>query len=158
MLHENGWRVNYAVTRVSATGFEPGTAVTNPVRCHSATAPDVSYGEHKTNEYARQGANIIAGPQELLVLLTVRHRKLSSFGHSCRHYMLPKIILQGTVDGRPSRRRGRPRKSCKDNIKNGQASRCRHCCASHLTEIGGQSCQQISVGVPQIDLPGCHGY
>ena len=35
--------------------------------------------------------------------------------HVCHHDALPKIILQGSVDG--SRRRGRPRKSGKDNIK-----------------------------------------
>ena len=33
----------------------------------------------------------------------------------CRHDTLPKIILQGSMDGR--RRRGRSRKSWKDNIK-----------------------------------------
>ena len=35
--------------------------------------------------------------------------------HVCHHNTLPKIILQGTVDG--SRRRGRPRRSWKDNTK-----------------------------------------
>ena len=35
--------------------------------------------------------------------------------HVCRHDTLPKIILQGTVNG--SRGRGRSRKSWKDNIK-----------------------------------------
>ena len=58
--------------------------------------------------------SILAGRQELL-LSTVKRRKLSWFGHVCRHDTLPMIILQGTVDG--SRRRARPRKSWKDNIK-----------------------------------------
>ena len=61
-----------------------------------------------------QQANILAGRQELL-LVTVMRRKLSWFGHVCRHDTLPEIMLQGTVDG--WRRRGRPRKSWKDNIK-----------------------------------------
>jgi hypothetical protein len=74
----------------------------------------ISYREHKTNEYVWQQVSILAGPQELL-LSTVKRRKLSWFGHVCRHDALPKIILQGTVDGK--RRRGRPRKSWRDNIK-----------------------------------------
>ena len=41
---------------------------------------------------------IIAGRQELL-MLTVKRRKLSRFDHVCRHNTLPKIILQGTVNG-----------------------------------------------------------
>ena len=47
--------------------------------------------------------------------LTSKRRKLSWFGHVCRHDTLPKIILQGSVDGK--RRRGIPRKSSKDNIE-----------------------------------------
>ena len=44
------------------------------------------------------------------------HRKLSWFGHVCHHDTLPKkIILQGAMEG--SRRRGRPRKSWEDSIK-----------------------------------------
>ena len=46
---------------------------------------------------------------------TVKRRKLSWFGHVCRHDALPKIIAQRTVDG--WRHRGRPRKSWKHNIK-----------------------------------------
>ena len=30
-------------------------------------------------------------------VLTVKRRMLSSFDHVCRHYTLPKTILQGTV-------------------------------------------------------------
>ena len=56
--------------------------------------------------------------------------------HVCRLDMLPTIKQQQTVDG--SRRRGRPRKS-----RNGQASRCRHCCTSRMTEVDGQSLQRM---------------
>ena len=73
----------------------------------------ISYREHKTNEYVWQQVSILAGPQELL-LSTVKRRKLSWFGHICRPLTLPKIKLQGSVDGR--RRRVRPRKSWNDNI------------------------------------------
>ena len=45
----------------------------------------------------------------------VKHCKLSWFGHICRHDTLPKIILQGSVDGR--HRRCRPRKSWKNSIQ-----------------------------------------
>ena len=41
-----------------------------------------------------QQVTILAGPQEFL-LSTVKHRKLSWFGHVCRHDILPKIILDG---------------------------------------------------------------
>ena len=74
----------------------------------------ISYREHKTNEYVWQLVDILARRQELL-LSTVKRRKLSWLGHVCRHNTLPNIILQRRVDG--SRRRGIPRKSWKDNIK-----------------------------------------
>ena len=72
----------------------------------------ISYREHKTNEYVWQQVDILAKRKELLVS-TVKRCKLSWFGHVCRYDMLPKIILQETVD----RRRVRPRKSWKGNIK-----------------------------------------
>ena len=68
----------------------------------------------KTNDYVWQQVIILAGRQELL-LSTVKHRKLSRFSHVCRHDTLPKVILQEVKDG--IRRRGRPRKSCRNNIK-----------------------------------------
>ena len=74
----------------------------------------ISYREHKTNEYVWQQVDILVRRQELL-LSTFKRRRLSWFGHVCRHATLPKIILQGTVDG--SCCRGRPRKSWKGNIK-----------------------------------------
>ena len=74
----------------------------------------ISYTEYKTNDYVWQQVSILAEPQDLLLSPVKRH-EFSWFGHVCLHYTLPKIILQGSVDGR--RRRGRLRKSWKDNIK-----------------------------------------
>ena len=51
--------------------------------------------------------------QELLEI--VKTRKLKWFGHTTRHDGLAKDCLQGTVHG--GRKRGRPRKMWKDNIK-----------------------------------------
>ena len=60
--------------------------------------------------------------------------KVSWFGHVCRHDTMPKkkqwmvvvadedLVNQGRTISR-----------------NGHASRCRHCCASQITEIDGQS-------------------
>ena len=58
----------------------------------------ISYREHKTNEYVSQQVSNLAGLQELL-LSAVECRKLSWFGHVCRHDTAPKIILQSSVDG-----------------------------------------------------------
>ena len=49
-------------------------------------------------------------PRQTAGDFTVNRLKLSWFGHVRRHDTLPKIILQGTVDG-SSRHSGRPRKS-----------------------------------------------
>ena len=78
---------------------------------------NLSHREHKTKEYVWhvwQQVNILVGHEDPL-LSTIKRRKLSWLGHVCRHGTLPKITLQGIVDG--SRRRRRPRKSWKDNIK-----------------------------------------
>ena len=72
---------------------------------------NISYRVHKTKLYVWQQVDIHVGRQEILPL-TVKRRKLSWFGHVCRHNAMPKTILDGPVDG--SRRRGRPRKSWKD--------------------------------------------
>ena len=56
----------------------------------------ISYREHKTNENVWQQVNILAGDQEPL-LSSVKHRKLSWFGHVCRHHKLPNIIQQEKV-------------------------------------------------------------
>ena len=65
--------------------------------------------EHKTNEYVWQHVSMLTGRQDIL-LSTFMRQELSWFGHVCRHDTLPKIMLQGTVDG--IRRTGKkPRKS-----------------------------------------------
>ena len=74
----------------------------------------ISYLEHKTNEYVWDRINSIAGHQETIIT-TIKRRKMAWFGHVLRHDTLTKIILQGTVEG--GRRRGRQRKSWLDNIK-----------------------------------------
>jgi hypothetical protein len=74
----------------------------------------ISYIEHRTNEYVRSKVASLVGPQEPL-LATVKRRKLTWYGHVARHDGLCKTIVQGTVEG--GRRRGRPRKSWLDNIK-----------------------------------------
>ena len=74
-------------------------------------APVRSLGASKR---AWQQVTILAGRQELL-LSTAKRRKLSWFGHVCRHDTLLKTILEGTLDG--GGRRASPRKSWKDNIE-----------------------------------------
>ena len=71
--------------------------------------------QHRTNEYVRNQVSALAGPQEPL-LAVVKRRKLTWFGHVTRHDSLAKTILQGTVEG--GRRRGRPRKSWAEDVKN----------------------------------------
>ena len=44
----------------------------------------VLYSQHKTNDYVWQKVSILAGPQEFL-LSNGKCRKLSWFGHVCRH-------------------------------------------------------------------------
>ena len=85
-----------------------------------------------------QQANILTGHRELL-LSTVKRRKLSWFVHVCRQDTLPKIILQGTVGG--SGRGGRSGKSWRATSGNGQASHCRHCCATQVPEVDGRPSQ-----------------
>ena len=66
----------------------------------------LSYRKHKTNATGHY-------PRRTSRVFTIKRRKLSWFGHVCRHYTLPRLVLQETVDG--SLRRS-PRKSWKDNI------------------------------------------
>ena len=75
---------------------------------------NISYRDHKTNDFVRMKINNLVGPQEPL-LATVKRRKLVWFGHVTRHDSISKTIMQGTVRG--SRRQGRQRKSWLDNIK-----------------------------------------
>ena len=76
-----------------------------------------------------------------------RH-KLSWFSHSCLQKTLPKVILQGTVDG--CCRRGRSSKSWRDNIKKWTSPS-----LSSLLRITDNRSRlvtiipQVSVGVPQ---------
>ena len=69
---------------------------------------NISYREHKTNEYVRQQIEVMAGKLEPL-LATVKRRKMQWFGHTTRHNSLPKTVLQGTVGG--GRKQGWPHKS-----------------------------------------------
>ena len=64
----------------------------------------------------RQQICMGTGPRRTSGTFTVKRRKLSWFGHFCRHDALPMIILQGTVYIL-WRFRGSPRKSWKNNIK-----------------------------------------
>ena len=97
---------------------------------------DISYREHKANDYERQQVSILIGRQKLL-LSSVKRRKLQWFGHVFRHDMLPKIMLRVIVNAIGA--------AAEDRInhpgtttRNGQASRCRHCCALRMTEVDGQ--------------------
>ena len=101
----------------------------------------ISYREHKASEYVWHQVSILAGLQELL---------LSTVCRVCRHDTLSKILLyiQGCVDGR--RRRGGPRESWNDNIREwmGQSM-------SSLLRLAGDRRRwaaittEASVGVPQ---------
>ena len=58
----------------------------------------VSYTEHRKNEDVLEEIEARAGPQEPL-LVTVKRRKLSWFGHHTRHDSLSRTVLHGTVEG-----------------------------------------------------------
>jgi hypothetical protein len=58
--------------------------------------------------------NMYAGKQEPL-LSVIKRSKLALYGHATRHDSLPKMILQGTVNG--SRKIGGHRKTWIDNVK-----------------------------------------
>ena len=72
----------------------------------NATGGYLAHHAENTNEYACQKVNVRTGRQGFLVSADKR-RKVSWFGHVCRHDDLPKDVLQGTLDG--SRRGERPR-------------------------------------------------
>ena len=74
----------------------------------------ISWTQHKTNEFVKNQVTMLAGPQEPLLAI-VKRRKLAWFGHVTRHNTLSKTIMQGTLEG--GRRRGRPRKSWTDDVK-----------------------------------------
>ena len=78
--------------------------------------------QNKSNPLARRKKYRLADVQPTSDFQATRpfiyrnQRQLSWFGHVCHHDTLAKIALNGTLaDGR--RRRGQPRKSWKDNIK-----------------------------------------
>jgi len=72
----------------------------------------VSWTAKKTNEWVLNRAGL---KRELLY--TIKAGKLAYYGHTMRKQRscLEKEIMQGTMPG--SRRRGRPRTACMDNIK-----------------------------------------
>ena len=114
----------------------------------------ISYREHKTNEYVWQEVSILAGPQELLLSI-VKRRKLSWFGHVCRHDTLPKIILETlwTEDVAEVDRvyRGRTTSG------SGRASGYHHCSALQMTGVvGDHHSGGICRGTPT--TPGRHGF
>ena len=74
----------------------------------------VAWTERKTNKFVRWQVELAAGTQELL-LATAKRRKLQWYGHVTRHSTMATTILQGTLEG--GRRRGRPRKSWSDNVR-----------------------------------------
>ena len=74
----------------------------------------ISWTEHRTNDYVWNRIEGFAEPQEPL-LSVVKKRKLLWFGHNTRHCGLSKTTMQGTVQG--GRRRGRQRKNWHENIK-----------------------------------------
>ena len=88
------------------------------------------------------GVQLMTVRHQELLMPTVKRRKLSWFGNVCRHDTLPKIILQGYMDGK--RRRGRLCKYWKD-IKEwtGQSM------SSLLPKSWAAITAEASVGVPQ---------
>ena len=75
---------------------------------------NISYLEHKTNNWVRSKINFLVGLHQPL-LVTVKRRKRAWSGHVTRHDSLSKPIFHGTLEG--GRRRGRQRKCWMDNIK-----------------------------------------
>ena len=58
---------------------------------------NISFLEHKTNDWVWSKINFLVGPQEPL-LATVKKWKLAWIGHVTYHDSLSKIILQGTLE------------------------------------------------------------
>ena len=74
---------------------------------------EINYRQKKTNAYVKEIITILVGKYEPL-LNTIKRRKLSYYGHLCRHDSLSKTIMQGMVEG--TRVRGRPKKDWMANI------------------------------------------
>ena len=119
---------------------------TRPLKT-TATGECLSYHSEskRTNEYVWQQVNILARCQELLLSTTIKRCNLRLLGRVCRRNTRSKIILQGTVDGSRHRR---------TISRNAQASQCRHCCTSRMTEVDGQSSltADASIRVPRRSL------
>ena len=95
----------------------------------------ILYREHKTNEYVWQQVSIFAGRQELLLssyhgsaMSVVMMRCRRSYYKELRNVVFVEddLVNHGRITSR-----------------NGHASRCRHCCASRLTEVSGQSPERM---------------
>ena len=70
----------------------------------------ISWVEKKTNEQVCEIIGIKTG-----LIQTIKERKMKFFGHTRRHASLPKLIMEGAVEGK--RARGRPDRSWIDDIK-----------------------------------------
>ena len=121
-------------------------------KCHRRMC-GISHGEHKTNEYARQQVDIIAGCQEHLPSQAIMVRPCLSSWYAAEHHW----GLQGTVDGvvvaeEDFAYHGRT------TSRNGQANRWRHCFALRMTQINGLSSQQMHLSEYPPTTPGRHGY
>ena len=74
---------------------------------------EINYRHMKTNQYVNETIITLVGKFEPL-LTTIKRRKMSYYGHICRHNILANTIMQGKVEG--ARSRGRPKKDWMSNI------------------------------------------
>ena len=74
---------------------------------------EINYRHMKTNQYVNETIIKLVGKFEPL-LTTIKRRKMSYYGHICRHNSLANTIMQGKVEG--ARSRGRPKKDWMSNI------------------------------------------
>ena len=74
---------------------------------------EINYRHMKTNQYVNETIIQLVGKFEPL-LTTIKRRKMSYYGHICRHNSLANTIMQGKVEG--ARSRGRPKKDWMSNI------------------------------------------
>ena len=110
---------------------------------------NISYKEHKTNEYVWDKITESAGKQEPL-LTTIKKKKMRWFGHVTRHSSLSKTILQGTVEG--GRKRGRQRKIWIDNIKQWSQMDMSTLLTSAQDRRGWRNlCNSLSTGSPKLN-------
>ena len=74
---------------------------------------EINYLQMKTNKYVYETIIKLVSKFEPL-LSTINRRKISYYGHICRHNSMEKMIMQGKVE--VSRIRGRPKKDGMPNI------------------------------------------